>query len=194
VNNRFKIDYLKVTTHFVALLPLALILYDYWFNQLSANPIREIQFRTGRDALVLLIVTLAVAPLSSLLGKRILRLRRTLGLYAFFYATLHFLNFIGLDFGFNVALITEGIFAKPFALVGFAAFLLLIPLALTSTNSWRRRLGKNWKRLHLLIYPAALLVIVHFLWAAKAGPAEPLAYGAVVVLLIMLRFSKAFKK
>lgn len=189
----FKIDYLKAITHLVALLPLARILYDYWFNQLSANPIRELQFRTGRDALVLLIAALALAPLSSVLGKRILRLRRTLGLYAFFYATLHFLNFIGLDFGFNIGLIVEGIFAKPFALVGFLAFLLLIPLAATSTNGWIRRLGKNWKRLHRFIYLAAVLVIIHFLWAAKAGPAEPLAYGAVVLLLLILRLFKAVK-
>ena len=180
-----KIDRLKLLTHILALLPLARLIWDGYFTGLSYDPIREITFRTGRDALVLLLLTLAVSPVSQLTGWRgVRRLRRTLGLYAFFYASLHFLTFVGLDFGFNLDLIINGIFARPFAIVGFSAFIILLPLAITSTNAWRRRLGKNWARLHQLIYPAAVLVIIHFLWAAKQDYEEPATYGAIVIFLL----------
>jgi sulfoxide reductase heme-binding subunit YedZ len=114
-------------------------------------------------------------------------LRKSLGLYAFFYATLHFLTFVGLDYQFDPELLKDAILKKRYALVGFAAFLTLLPLAITSTKGWMRRLGKNWKRLHRLIYLAGLLAIVHFVWLVKSDIREPLAYGAVVVTLLALR-------
>ena len=119
--------------------------------------------------------------------RQVVGLRKSLGLYAFLYATLHFLTFVGLDYGFDPSLLKEAIFKKRYALVGFAAFLALLPLAITSTRGWMRRLGKNWKSLHRLIYLAALLVIIHFVWLVKSDIREPLAYGAVVVLLLVLR-------
>jgi sulfoxide reductase heme-binding subunit YedZ len=116
-----------------------------------------------------------------------MRLRRPLGVYAFGYAALHFLTFIGLDYGFNLASLREGLIEKPFALVGLAAGTLLLPLALTSTRGWMRRLGRNWKRLHWLVYIAAPLAIVHYVWQVKADYRQPLLYGLVVAMLLLLR-------
>lgn len=192
-----RIDKLKLATHVVALTPLAWLVRDYLSNDLTFNPIREIQLRTGKDALVLLILTLSCAPIKAIFHwPGVMRLRRTLGLYAFAYAALHFLTFIGLDYGFKLDSITEGILEKPFALAGLAAFIILIPLAVTSTNGWTRRLGQNWRRLHRLIYFAAALAIVHFFWirTAKLNIGEPLVYGAVVAGLLALRIPAVKKR
>lgn len=186
--HKFKRHWLQILVHIAALLPLAILVWDFTQGGLTANPIQEIQLRTGRYALVLLVLTLACTPISTMFGlKQVLQLRRPLGLYAFLYASLHFLNFVGLDFGFNFDLIKEGILEKRFALVGLAAFLCLLPLAVTSTRGWMRRLGRNWHRLHWLIYPAALLAVLHFTLQVKADYRSPLLYGAVVVLLLVIR-------
>ena len=180
--------WLPILVHVGALLPLALLIWNFFHDQLTANPIQYITFRTGKTALVLLVLALACTPLNSVFElKRVVGLRKPLGLYAFLYATLHFLTFVGLDYQFDPSLLKEAILKKRYALVGFAAFLSLLPLAITSTRGWMRRLGKNWKRLHRLIYLAALLVIIHFVWLVKSDIREPLAYGAVVVVLLALR-------
>jgi sulfoxide reductase heme-binding subunit YedZ len=169
---------------------LALLAWDYWGGQLSVNPIQDITLRTGKAALVLLVLSLACTPINSVFGYRpVLRVRRALGLYAFMYVGLHLLIFVGLDYGFDLFLIREAIFEKRYALVGFAAFLILLPLALTSTKGWMRRLGRLWKRLHRFVYVAALLAVVHFVWLVKSDIREPLLYGAVVVVLLLLRLS-----
>lgn len=183
-----KRTWLAILVHVGALLPLALLIWNFFHDQLTANPIQYITFRTGKTALVLLVLALACTPLNSVFElKRVVGLRKPLGLYAFLYATLHFLTFVGLDYQFDPSLLKEAILKKRYALVGFAAFLSLLPLAITSTRGWMRRLGKNWKRLHRLIYLAALLVIIHFVWLVKSDIREPLAYGAVVVVLLALR-------
>lgn len=183
-----KVDFFKVGIHIAALSPLALLLLDWQLNRLGFNPIQEITKRTGRDALVLLLLALSVSPVYKIFGlHQVLRIRRILGVYAFFYASLHFLTFIGLDFGFNFDLIIMGILEKPFALLGFTAFLMLSLLAITSTNGWKKRLGKNWKRIHWLIYLAAPLVIIHFLWASKQNYGESILYGVAAALLILWR-------
>lgn len=169
-------------------MPLAILFWDFTQGQLTADPIREIQLRTGKYALTLLVLTLACTPISRVSGlKPVMALRRPLGLYSFMYASLHFLNFVGLDYGFDFALIREDMVTKRFAWFGLAAFLGLIPLAATSTRGWMRRLGKNWERLHWLVYLAALLAVSHFILQAKAGIRVPLIYGAVVVFLLILR-------
>lgn len=189
LNRLTKPPILRLTTHIGALTPLAIIIWDYFNNQLTVNPIQEVTLRTGRYALILLILSLACTPLNTAFGwRKVLPLRRTLGLYAFMYAGFHFLIFVGLDYGFDWALIQEAIFEKRYALIGFAAFLILSALAITSTKGWMKRLGKNWKRLHKLVYPAALLVIIHFVWLVKADIRRPLTYGAVVVFLLILRW------
>jgi len=179
---------LQVAVHVAALVPLAKLIWDGLNGNLTVNPIQEITVRTGDTALILLILSLACSPASSLLGIRAaIRWRRPLGLYAFLYASLHFLTFSVLDYGLNPVLLREAIFEKRYAIVGFAAFLLLIPLAVTSTRGWMRRLGKDWKKLHRLVYPAALLVIVHYVWLVKSDIRIPLAYGGAVVVLLALR-------
>ncbi len=186
--NKLKASGLPVLTHIGALLPLVVLAWDFSQGQLTANPIREIQLRTGITALALLILSLTWTPISMLFGiKSVLRLRRPVGLYAFFYASLHFLNFLGLDYGFDLALIREDIFEKRFAIVGFAAFVSLLPVAITSTRGWMKRLGKNWERLHWLVYLAALLAVTHFVLQAKVDFRRPLLYGAAVVLLLVVR-------
>lgn len=183
-----KRTWLPFLTHVGALLPLAMLIWNFFHDQLTANPIQYITFQTGKPALVLLVLALACTPLNTIFElKQVVGLRKPLGLYAFFYATLHFLTFVGLDYQFDPELLKEAIFKKRYALVGFAAFLVLLPLAITSTKGWMRRLGKNWKRLHRLIYVAALLVVVHFVWLVKSDIREPLTYGAVVLLLLALR-------
>ncbi len=181
-------DALQVAVHVAALLPLALMILDGVNRNLTVNPIQDITARTGKTALTLLVLSLACTPASSLLGVRMaLRWRRPLGVYAFMYAALHFLTFTVLDYGLDPGLLREAIFEKRFALVGFAAFVLLIPLAITSTHGWMRRLGKRWRKLHRLVYPAALLVVVHYVWLVKSDIRVPLAYGAVILLLFAAR-------
>ncbi len=183
-----KINWPKLIVHIGALIPLATVGWDVWRGDIGVNPIQEYTFLTGWYALVLLILSLAVTPANTFLGWRwAIPLRKLLGLYAFLYASLHFLIFVGLDYGLDLALIWQTITEKRYVLVGFMAFLLLIPLAITSTKGWMRRLGKNWKRLHSLVYVAGLLVIVHFVWLVKSDIRRPLAYGAVLVFLLLLR-------
>ncbi|WP_423224003.1 protein-methionine-sulfoxide reductase heme-binding subunit MsrQ [Candidatus Amarolinea aalborgensis] len=180
--------WLRWGVHIAALTPLAVILYLAWQGRLTANPIQDITLRTGQTALVLLVLSLSITPLyTAFTIKELLPLRRRLGLYAFFYAMLHFLIFIGLDYGFDPELLKEAIFEKRYALVGFAAFLILLPLAVTSTKGWMRRLGKRWKALHRWVYVAAVLVIVHYVWLVKSDIRTPLLYGAVVAILLILR-------
>ncbi len=178
---------LPILIHIGALLPLAIMIWGFFDNQFF-NPIQELTFRTGRYALHLLILSLACTPLNTLFGWRwAISVRKMLGLYAFMYAALHFSIFVGLDYGFNWELLLEAIFEKRYALVGFSAFLILLPLAITSTKGWMKRLGKTWKRLHQWVYLAALLVIVHFIWLVKGDTQRPLIYGAVVLLLLVFR-------
>ncbi len=179
---------LQILTHIAALLPLVLLVWDFTQNQLTVNPIQEITLRTGIYSLVLLVLSLACTPVSTVFGlKPVLPLRRPLGLYGLMYASLHFLNFIGLDYGFDFNLLRVDVFGKGYMWVGFVALLALLPVAITSTKGWVRRLGKNWERLHWLVYPAALLAVTHFLLLVKADIREPLIYGTIVALLLIVR-------
>ena len=190
-----KANWLKIATHIGSLLPLALLIWAYWQNQLTVNPIQEITFRTGKTAINLLVLSLAVTPVYIVFGfRQVIPLRKLLGLYAFLYVALHFLVFVWLDYGLDLQLIWEAIFEKRYALVGFAAFLILIPLAITSTKGWMKRLGKNWKRLHRFVYLVALLAVVHYIWLVKSDIREPLIYGGVVITLLVLRLPPVRRK
>lgn len=173
-----------------ALVPLVWLGWDLLQGNLSVNPISDIINRTGKAALVMLFLSLACTPANILFGfSRALTVRKTLGLYAFFYASFHFLNFIGLDYGFNLRMIFgDALLEKRYILVGLAALLILIPLAITSTRGWMKRLGRNWKRLHQLVYLAGVLAVLHFLWLSKAAERwEPLTYAAILTLLLVVR-------
>lgn len=178
----------RVLLYLALLLPLLVLLWDYSQNRLTADPIREATLRSGKMALLLLIASLACTPAFSAFGYLpLLRLRRTLGLSAFGYAALHLYIFVGVDYGFNAAYLREGLLEKPFALLGLAAFLILLPLALTSSRGWQRRLGRSWSLLHSGVYLAAILAASHFVLLVKAGAGEPLTYAAVIVILLVLR-------
>jgi len=177
----------QVLTYVGALLPLAWLVWEAWQGQLIVDPVKEITTSTGKTALILLVLSLACTPVNTIFGfKRALRVRRPLGLTAFLYVGLHFLTFLGLDYGFDLDLIRRDILDQRYILVGLATGLLLLPLAITSTKGWQKRLGKSWKRLHRLVYLASILDIVHFVWLTK-DLREPLRYGGVVALLLIVR-------
>ena len=184
----FKRPWLRIGTHLLCLVPLAVLLWDFATDNLTVNPIQEATERTGKTALIILLLSLACTPARNLLGiRQVLPLRRPLGLYAFLYALLHFLIFLWLDYGLDLELIQEAIVEKRYVLVGFTAFLILLALAATSTKGWMRRLGKSWKKLHRLVYLAALLAVLHFVWLVKSDIREPLMYGAILGLLLLIR-------
>lgn len=181
---------LKRAVFVSALLPLAVYVSLAAQNQLGANPIEHLTRSSGDWTLYLLTVTLAITPLRRLSGQQWLQaLRRMLGLFAFFYASLHFITFIWFDHFFDLDDIWVDVWKRPFISVGFAAFVLLIPLALTSTKTMQRRLGRYWSRLHRLIYLTALLALLHFWWmrAGKQNFGEPILMGAIVLLLLAAR-------
>ena len=172
----------------VCLLPLLRLIYLGGSGGLGANPIEFITRSTGTWTLVGLMVTLSVTPLRRLSGRaELIRFRRMLGLFTFFYACLHFVTYIWLDQFFDPAAITKDIIKRPFITVGLAAFMLLIPLAVTSSRAMMRRLGRRWQQLHRLVYAIAILGVVHYLWLVKKDLTEPLIYGAVLALLLLMR-------
>jgi sulfoxide reductase heme-binding subunit YedZ len=187
-----KTHWLRIAVHAgSALIPLAIVASDYFQGRLAVNPIQALTLRTGKFALILLVLLLACTPVNTVFGfKPALKVRRALGVYAFLYAAAHFAIFVGLDYGLDLALIQEAVLQKRYALAGLAAGLILLPLAVTSTQGWIKRLGRRWKKLHRWVYLAGLLVIVHYVWLVKADKREPLAYGAVVALLLVLRIPR----
>jgi sulfoxide reductase heme-binding subunit YedZ len=180
---------IKPAIFVVSLVPLALLIQKGLNNDLGANPIETINRYTGDWVLRFLLITLAVTPLRRLTGwNGLLRYRRMLGLFAFFYACVHFLSWAWLDQYFVLADIVQDVAKRPYITVGFASFLMLIPLALTSTNAMIRRLGaKRWQQLHRLVYLIGIGGVVHFLWLVKSDIREPLVYGAVLALLLGFR-------
>jgi methionine sulfoxide reductase heme-binding subunit len=157
-------------------------------NRLGADPVRVLEHEYGLLALQLLIAALCVTPLRQLIGLNLLKFRRAIGLMAFFYALIHFLVWLALDRQFDWLRIAADLVKRPYIVLGFAAFLMLVPLALTSNNAAIRRLGAaTWRKLHRLAYPATALAAVHFIWLVKSWPPEPLAYGAAVACLLLYR-------
>jgi sulfoxide reductase heme-binding subunit YedZ len=185
--NWLRSRWLQILVHAGALLPLAWIAWHYAQGLFLIDPVSEITTLTGRGALILLMLMLACTPISTVFGlKQVRRLRRPLGLYAFVYASVHFATFVWLDYDFDFDLLIEAIFAQRYVVVGFASGLILLALAITSTNGWQERLGKNCKRLHRLAYLAGILAVVHFAWLTK-DIRVPLRYGIVLALLLALR-------
>jgi sulfoxide reductase heme-binding subunit YedZ len=183
------IRWIKVGIFIACLLPLGRLGWGAYTQNLGANPIEKITHTTGDWTLSLLLVTLSVTPLRKLLGvPALIKFRRMLGLFAFFYACLHFTTYIWLDKFFNLHEMLVDVAKRKFITLGFTAFVLLIPLAATSTTGWIRRLGgKRWQALHRLIYVSAIAGVIHYLWLVKVDIRKPLEYGAVLALLLGYR-------
>ncbi len=188
---------LKTFVHLLALTPAAILAWQIreefltGSGGLGADPVAEIEHRLGLWALRLLMITLAITPLRQLTGQTVLlRLRRMLGLYAFFYATLHFAAYLVLDLRGYWAQIFEEIAKRPYITVGFTAWLLLLPLAATSTQAAIRKLGKHWAQLHRLVYAVAVLAVLHFWWLVKSDIREPALYAGILTVLLGWRLWK----
>jgi len=188
---------LQIIVHIAGWIPLAIILYDLFTDDLTANPIQAIEQRTGLVALRFLLLSLACTPVAAITGWRALTLRRkALGNYGFLYAALHLTTFFAIDYGLDLVAIWRDVGKKPYVLVGATAFLMLLPLAVTSFNYWMKRLGKNWKLLHRLVYIISPLVVFHFILVVKGDITrlqgdllEPVIYGAVAAALLILRIT-----
>jgi sulfoxide reductase heme-binding subunit YedZ len=169
--------------------------FGLWDADLGADPVREIIHRCGKTALNLLLITLCVTPLRQLSGwNEVQRVRRMLGLFAFFYAVLHFVSYAWLDQGLDWGTIGEDIVKRPYITIGMLALLLLVPLAVTSTNGMIRRLKKRWQTLHRLIYPIAILGVWHYYWQVKQDVREPLVYAGILALLLGYRVWRSARR
>ena len=178
----------KIALFLVCLLPLVRLVMLGMRGGLGANPIEFITHSTGTWALIGLLLTLSITPLRRLTGWTfLLRHRRMLGLFAFFYASLHLVTYLWLDQFFDLERIVRDVVKRPFVTAGFAGFVLLVPLALTSTQTMMRRLGRHWQQLHRLIYVAAGLGVLHYVWLVKRDLTQPLIYGGLLGVLLFFR-------
>lgn len=184
-----RIGWLKLAILPVCLAPVALLFWRAATAKLGANPIEAITHSTGDWTLIFLLVTLAITPLRKLTGQLwFIRLRRMFGLFAFFYGSLHFLTYVWLDQAFNVHSMTKDVYKRPFIAAGFTAFVLLIPLAVTSTRKMIQRLGgRRWQWLHRLIYVSAIAGVTHFVWLVKKDVSRPVEYATVLAALLGYR-------
>lgn len=182
----------KVAVFALCLVPFGQLVFLAASGNLGVNPIETVTLFTGRWTLRFLLLTLAVTPVRRVFGwNRVIQFRRMLGLFAFFYVCLHFATYVVLDQFFDWQTIVEDVTKRPFIMAGAAAFALLIPLAITSTQGWIRRLGRRWTLLHTLVYPAATLAVIHFVWKVKSDLRSPARYAAVLALLLALRLAWA---
>jgi sulfoxide reductase heme-binding subunit YedZ len=182
------VGYAKPLVFLLCLVPLGILISRGASGALGPNPVETITHFTGDWTLRLLLVTLAVTPLRRLTGQAwLVRYRRMLGLFAFFYAVLHFTTYLWLDRLFDLGAIAEDVLKRPYITVGFAAFLLMVPLAITSTQGWIRRLGRRWKTLHRAVYTIGVLGVLHYLWLVKADLLEPGIYAVILGVLLGFR-------
>jgi sulfoxide reductase heme-binding subunit YedZ len=187
IKNKYFDHWFPILVHIACLLPIPWLFFDAWQGNLTADPIRASILRTGKIALDLLVLSLACTPLNTIFGfKPALRVRRALGDYSFLYVCLHFAIFVGLDYGFNFQLVGFEL-TRPYALVGLIAGLLLIPLAITSFPPWPKRLGKNWKRLHNMVYVIDFLAAFHYILVVKQGVIQPYLWMILILFLLVLR-------
>ncbi len=179
---------IKPALFVLCLLPCAAVFYLGFSNQLGPDPAERLVKELGEWAITMLWITLAVTPLRQLTGQSWLtRLRRMFGLFTLFYASVHFLSYATFMLGWSPALLADDLLERPYIVVGFLALVLLIPLGVTSTDAWRRRLKRRWVQLHRLVYVIAVLAMIHFAWTAKAGYGEQAVYFAILLVLMGFR-------
>jgi len=186
-------NYIKISIFFLSLLPILIIFYQIIFNQLGPEPVKEITHVTGNWTLRFIIITLAMTPLQKFTKLNFwITYRRMFGLFVFFYASAHMMTYVGIDYRFDWSSIGDDIVKKKFIFAGFLAWLLLVPLALTSSKKMIKLLRDKWKKLHKLIYIISLLGIIHYLWLVKVVTIEPLIYLIIIVILLTLRVKMKF--
>ena len=184
----------KPSIFFMALIPFIWLLLKVFQNDLGPDPAQALSIETGEWALRFLLLTLAITPFRQIFRvAEIARLRRMIGLFAFFYASIHFLSWMAFILGFRWLAIAEELVERPYITVGFLAYIILFLLGVTSTNSMVRRLGKNWKRLHKFVYAASILAIVHLLWILRTDVTEAVIYGVLLVILLGYRVIRKLK-
>ena len=191
------IKYFKPSVFILSTIPFLIIIYKIFFNKLGPEPVKEITHFTGEWTLIFICLTLAMSPLKKLTNLNFLvKGRRMLGLFVFFYASLHLLTYVGIDYRFSWQPIFDDVVKKKYIFVGFAAWLLLIPLTLTSSQKMMLLLKQNWKKLHRLIYFIAILGSLHFIWLSKTIYFKPLIYFVIITILLFLRvnFKRIFNK
>ena len=181
--------YLKKIVFILSLIPIFFIIYQIITDQLGPEPIKEITHHTGKWTLYFIVITLAMTPLKKITKLNIwINYRRMFGLFIFFYASVHLMTYVGLDYRFDLTSIGDDIIKKKYIFIGFSAWLLLIPLALTS-NKWMMKFLKHkWKKLHRLIYLISLFGVIHYLWLVKRDLTEPLIFLAIISILLTFRF------
>jgi sulfoxide reductase heme-binding subunit YedZ len=186
---------IKPSIFIIALLPVFYLIWGVFSDALGANPIETIIRDLGEWALRFLLITLSISPLRRLTGMaQLLRLRRMLGLYVFFYASLHLSIYLWLEQSFDWWEVWLDIVERPFITIGMLSFILLVPLAVTSTRAAIRKLGKNWLRLHQLIYPIAIFTVLHFWWLVKIDTQEPMIYALILTILLSERLIRRYAR
>ena len=181
--------YLKVVIFTLSLVPIFFIIYQIVTNQLGPEPIKDITHHTGKWTLYFIVLTLAMTPLKKITKLNIwINYRRMFGLFIFFYASLHFMTYVGLDYRFDLSSIGDDIIKKKYIFIGFSAWLLLVPLAVTSNKKMMKILKDKWKKLHRLIYLISLFGSVHYLWLVKRDLTEPLIFLTIIIILLAFRF------
>ena len=191
------IKYFKPSVFILSTIPFLIIIYKIFFNKLGPEPVKEITHFTGEWTLIFICLTLAMSPLKKLTNLNFwVKVRRMLGLFVFFYASLHLLTYVGIDYRFSWQPIIDDVVKKKYIFVGFAAWLLLIPLTLTSSQKMMLLLKQNWKKLHRLIYVIAIFGSLHFIWLSKTIYFKPLIYFVIITILLFLRvnFKRIFNK
>ena len=191
------IKYFKLSIFISSIIPFLLITYKIFFNKLGPEPVKEITHFTGEWTLIFICLTLSMSPLKKLTNiNYCVKVRRMFGLFVFFYASMHLLTYVGIDYRFSWQPIFEDVVKKKYIFVGFAAWVLLIPLTITSSQKMMLLLKQNWKKLHRLIYVIAILGSLHFIWLSKTIYFKPLIYFVLVIFLLILRinFKRIFEK
>ena len=182
--------YYKPSIFFLSLIPFFVIIYKIYFNQLGPEPVKEITHHTGEWTLIFICLTLAMTPLKKLTNLNIwIQFRRMLGLFVFFYATIHLLTYVGIDYRFKWEPIFDDVIKKKYIFIGFSAWLLLIPLAITSSQKMMKLLKHNWKKIHKLIYVIAIFGALHYIWLSKTIFFKPLIFAIIILILLMLRLN-----
>ena len=182
--------YLKPGVFLLSLIPFLIIIYKIFFNQLGPEPVKEITHHTGEWTLIFIIITLAMSPLKKITKLNIwISFRRMLGLFVFFYATIHLMTYVVIDYRFDWQQIYNDVLKKKYIFIGFSAWLLLIPLAVTSSQKMTKLLKQNWKKLHRLIYLIAIFGALHYIWLSKTIFFKPLIFAVIIIILLMFRLN-----